>query len=594
MAPALLLDVSPAPRLSKASLALTPPDTPSSTSPATTPAPLLAPWQAISAQKIADREANLQRHPEWRLASPLDPNVKHVASYPFSKLTPREREIVSLDATALTELLAIRHYSAVEVATAFCKSAAVAQDLTNCLTEIFFDEALAQAAELDRHLQETGKTVGPLHGLPVSIKDHVLLDGKDTSTGYASWAYKSVATKDAVVVSLLRKAGAVFYVKTANPQTLLSLETENNIYGRTTNPFNRTLTPGGSSGGESALIACHGSPLGVGTDIGGSIRIPAAHGGLYGLKGSVARLPHAGLLGSHDGMEAIVGCVGPLATSARDLGLFCRVMLQYEPWYIEPPLLNMPWNDDLANGKGLPSKLCFALLSDDQVVLPHPPIRAALERTKQALLAAGHEVVEWKPMDHQQAWDLIAKLYLLDGGREYYETMAESGEPPVTMSKWILDHANGREPYTVAETFRLNADREAFRARCMAHWNATAGVTSTGRPVDAILCPVAPTLAPPHGTTRWWGYTSYWNLVDYPSVVFPTGHLSSEDFSTSRAAELPIAPARNDIERYIRDQWSPQTYNGAPIALQLVGRRHEEEKLLGVLGRLEDAIRTHS
>ena len=104
---------------------------------------------------------------------------------------------------------------------AFCHVAAIAQDLTNCLTEILFDEALRRAAELDRHLDETGQVVGPLHGLPVSIKDHILVKGHDTAAGYTSWAYKTVAAKDAVVVDILRKAGAVIYVKTANPQTLL-------------------------------------------------------------------------------------------------------------------------------------------------------------------------------------------------------------------------------------------------------------------------------------------------------------------------------------------------------------------------------------
>lgn len=181
------------------------------------------------------------------------------------------------------------------------------------------------------------------------------------------------------------------------------------MFGKTVNPFNRNLTPGGSSGGEGALIACHGSPMGVGTDIGGSIRIPAAHCGLYGLKGSVARLPHSGLLGSHDGMDAIVGCVGPLARSARDLELFCRIMLDAEPWLNEPPLLEMPWKRDVANGEGLPDKLAIAILFDDGVVAPHPPITQALNKYKHALARAGHDVIEWQAVDHQHGWDLIVR-----------------------------------------------------------------------------------------------------------------------------------------------------------------------------------------
>jgi len=265
-------------------------------------------------------------------------------------------------------------------------------------------------------------------------------------------------------------------------------------------------------------------------------------------------------------------------------------MLQYEPWYLEAPLLNMPWKEEVAQGKGLPANLSFGILWDDGVVAPHPPIRAALERTKSALLAAGHEVINWKPLDHKLSWDLIVKLYLLDAGQEYKETMEHSGEPAVYMTNWMLAHSEKRESYTVAETFQLNREREAFRAKALAHWNATANYTGVGRPVDAILCPVAPTLAPPHDSTRWWGYTSYWNLLDYPGVVFPSGFLAKEECYLN--SKLPIA--RNSTEEYIHAQWSPETYEGAPISLQLIGRRHEEEKLLAMLDRLEDAVRCHS
>jgi amidase len=137
-------------------------------------------------------------------------------------------------------------------------------------------------------------------------------------------------------------------------------------------------------------------------------RIPAAWSGLYGFKPSVARLPHTGLLGSHDGMDNIVGCVGPLATSARDLNLFCKVMLEREAWIVEHQNLYIEWRNELAeHGKGLPDKLTFGILIDDGVVAPHPPIRLALENARTALIAAGHEVIDYAPMEHQASWDLI-------------------------------------------------------------------------------------------------------------------------------------------------------------------------------------------
>lgn len=537
--------------------------------------------QDIASRKQEEREAKLSAYRKGRIHVPND--AVDISQYPLSKLTETERAIVKCDATSIVDLIRKRVYTAQDVLQAFVKVAVATQDITNCLTEVLLDEAFLRARELDQYLETTGNVVGPLHGLPVSIKDHIKIKGLDTSSGYLGWAYKTVADSDALVVEILRNAGAILYVKTQTPQTLLSLETENNVFGRTINPFNRNLTPGGSSGGEGALIACHGSPMGVGTDIGGSIRIPAAHCGLYGLKGSVARLPHSGLLGSHDGMDAIIGCVGPLATSARDLELFCRVMLDAKPWLNEPPLLEMPWKQDVANGEGLPDKLAIAILFDDGVVAPHPPITQALKKYKDTLERAGHEVIEWSAVDHQHGWDLITKLYLLDGGAEYHETIRAGGESAVSQTEWILKHAQGRDPYTPAKIFKLNLEREAFRSKALAHWNATRQRTVSGRPVDAILCPVAPTLAPPHDTTSWWGYTSHWNLLDLPGVVFPV-----DRFKAAAAATYPPLPLpRNDVENFIHSQWNPATYDNAPICLQLVGRRHNEEKLLAMLNVVE-------
>lgn len=210
-----------------------------------------------------------------------------------------------------------------------------------------------------------------------------------------------------------------------------SLETDNNIFGKTSNPFDRDRTAGGSSGGESALISLHGSPLGLGTDIGGSIvsssfltlprkpdkfcvqkRLPAACTGLFGFKASVARIPHKGLLGSHDGMDAIVGVLGPIARTARDLALFCKVMLQYKPWLIEPALLEIPWKEDVVKGVDLPDKLRFAILWDDCVFTPDPEIVDSLKKVKAKLEALGHIVIDWEPLEHKEAWELIVSRNL--------------------------------------------------------------------------------------------------------------------------------------------------------------------------------------
>lgn len=285
-------------------------------------------------------------------------------------------------------------------------------------------------------------------------------------------------------------------------------------------------------------------------------------------------------------------------------------MLQYEPWLNEPPLLEIPWKQDVADGLQTPAKLCFAILWDDSVVLPHPPILDALKRTKDALLRAGHEVVDWKPVDHQYAWDLIVsilithyesvadtndiwqcKLYFLDGGEEYREILAN--DPPVPQTRWIMEQVpNQGQPFSIAETFKLNREREIFREKIANYWNESQRLTKTGRPVDAILSPVAATLAPPHDTTRWWGYTSYWNLMDFSAAVFPVGRFKAESYRQLDLSEDFVAPnePRNTVEEYVRAQWNPPTYDNAAISLQLIGRRLNEEKVLGMLRRVEDAL----
>jgi amidase len=196
-------------------------------------------WQHIPATKKQQQRDSLARWQDaWR-SKEVVPEIatdwqrvagdqKDVTPFITSTLTPRERQIVELDATALLEhlhhpdLYSEDCYTSAEVTKAFCKSATVANALTNCLTEIFFDVAMTRATELDQYrLENDGRVVGPLHGLPVSIKDHIFVKGLDTSTGYVAWANKSKATEDAVAVHLLRRAGAVLYAKTANPQTLL-------------------------------------------------------------------------------------------------------------------------------------------------------------------------------------------------------------------------------------------------------------------------------------------------------------------------------------------------------------------------------------
>lgn len=226
-----------------------------------------AEWEKIgSAQRRALLSSLPYLIPASALPADSDLDVSHFRQT-SGLFTPAEIEITSATAGEILEKLLLQTWTSEEVTRAFCKAAASAHQLTNCLTAAFFEEAIERAKSLDRAFRETGKPVGPLHGLPISLKDNFNLKGKDSTVGFATFA-NDPAKYDSTLVELLRDAGAVFYVKTNVPTAMMIAESVNNVYGRTVNPLNRALTSGGSSGGESALIAFGGSPLGVGTDIG--------------------------------------------------------------------------------------------------------------------------------------------------------------------------------------------------------------------------------------------------------------------------------------------------------------------------------------
>ncbi|TVY23669.1 Acetamidase [Lachnellula hyalina] len=275
-------------------------------------------WEKIAEDKKARIAASIP--PEWRLKSA--PTEVSVMDYPKESgiMTAEELAITESSATDLVTKMAEGQLTSVAVTTAFCKRAALATQLTNCTLEFFPEMALARAKELDESFKKTGKVVGPLHGLPISLKDQFRIKGLETSMGYVAWVGK-VDKVDSVLVTLLLKAGAVFYVKTSVPQSLMVCETINNVIGRTVNPRNKNWSCGGSSGGEGAMIAFRGGIIGVGTDIGGSIRVPSAFNFLYGLRPSHGRLPYAKMANSMQGQETVHSVCGPLTHSVKGIYL---------------------------------------------------------------------------------------------------------------------------------------------------------------------------------------------------------------------------------------------------------------------------------
>lgn len=212
-------------------------------------------------------------------------------------------------------------------------------------------------------------------------------------------------------MSTLREAGAIVFVKTTMPVTGMAIETVSNLFGRTTCGFNRDLTAGGSSGGEGALVGMRGSPVGLGTDVAGSTRIPCAFNSLYGIRPSTRRLSYDGIISSRPGARGIGPAIGPMCHSVRDMELICRIATGAEPWMKDPQIIPMPWSPR----PKCPSKLSIGLLKFDGVVMPHPPILRALDEAAEKLRVAGHEVIEFDAYEHQKAWD-IAVSFIVEHG----------------------------------------------------------------------------------------------------------------------------------------------------------------------------------
>ena len=353
--------------------------------------------------------------------------------------------------------------------------------------------------------------------------------------GYVGWIGTFEGKKDdprkgtyeSEMVRELRDLGAVLYCKTSVPHTLMSGETVNNIIGYTWNPKNRELCSGGSSGGEGALIGLRGSPLGFGTDIGGSIRIPAGFCGLYGIRPSAGRMPYEGMANSMDGQNSVLSVVGPLATTVGALKLAMKSLLSLEPWLYDPMVVDMPWRDaeeqkvhDLLKSTSGKGQMAFGLMASDGIVNPDPPVRRAVMMTAEALKKAGHQIIEWKPPSHERLQDFTFKTWAYDGGQDVHDSFALSGEP---LSNQII-MSYGKEPrkaFTASEIAANNVVKRKFQKEYLDYWNSTASQTENGRPVDGIITPLAPYPAARPEGYKYYGFSAWVNGMDYTSVVVP-------------------------------------------------------------------------
>lgn len=531
-------------------------------------------YESIAIKKVNERNSNFKE--EWLIPSTKLPPTERTDVLNWIResghLTDNELEITETDAPRIVDNIKSRKWSAYEVTYAFCHRASIAQQLSNCLSEVFFEEGLQQAIELDKYQQEHDDVVGPLHGLPISLKDNINIKGQATTIGIVNFCFNPAKfEEDASLVKLFRKLGAVFYVKTNVPVAMMMPETTNHIYGNTTNPLNRNLSAGGSSGGEVALISLHGSPLGVGSDIGGSLRIPASFTNLYTIKPTFGRFPTYGTRSGLPGLESVNSVNGPLTDSLETLEFYCKTIIGNEPWLYDPKVNEIPWRSIK-----LPSQLNFAILIDDLQVRPTPPIRRGVNQVKDALIQNGHNVIDWEPLHHLRLSKIVTSFFTSDGGVHVKKETEQTGEPFFPYMKMY-----GTTPeMKVSELWKLQSERTTLIKEYLEKWNDTCAQTSNGRPIDAIIMPATPFAGSPNGKFHdYVGYTSPFNLLDYSVGIFP---VTRADKNLDKIEPKPTEFYSATDEKVWSD-YDPNESHGGAVALQMIGRRYQEEKVIEMM-----------
>ncbi|CAI7670333.1 unnamed protein product [Penicillium discolor] len=531
-------------------------------------------YQDRCAQKRADQLSLIL--PEWRLDPvPSIESAPDALEYLRRILSPEELALTEeTDIAVLLRKLSSGELSSLKLTQVFAKRAALAHQLTTCCTEIFFEEAFAVAQELDDYLAKTGKTIGPLHGLPVSIKDLFSVQGVDTSIGWVGLT-NNPAKADKSVARTLRRLGAVLYVKTNLPQSMMMSDSYNHVFGQCVNPFNRELISGGSSGGEGSLIAARGSVLGIGTDLGGSIRIPAALCGLYGLSPSPGRHPYER---GNPGQDIVRSVAGPMACSLTTIERYMEVLPEAKPWEVDQHVAPVAWRKELASPGA--KRLRIGFLVDDGVVKVQPPISRAMREVIEALKAAGHDVFEWDASSHSYAYELWAKAIFSDGGEGCRRQIEKTGEPLV---EGMLV-GKPEDTLTTSQTHQLNADKYNFESAYLDRWISS--------DLDALIMPNTSWVGYKPWTwvksSAYVGYTSIWNFLGYAALAVPVT-------TASRTKDIPDEEwlahvPRNDSDKFNKQQYDINLVEGMPVGIQVVGGRFGEEKCVAVAKAIEQAM----
>jgi len=419
----------------------------------------------------------------------------------------------------------------------------------NAFVEVQPDKARAQARVADKAIARSDK-LGPLHGVPVSIKSSIEVEGFRCEAG-TKLRSGFIASQDAPLVSRLKNAGAIILGTTNCAELLMAWETDNLLYGRTNNPCDSSRTAGGSSGGEAAAIASGMSTGGVGSDGGGSIRVPAHFSGICGLKPTPGRIPSTGHFPVGVGPFSLLGVVGPMARSVADLKVLFEVMQGFDDGDAASAPVAVRW-PNLQDVK----KLRIGYFEDDGRTPVTPETRAAVRTAAEALKRAGFDVRPFRPEGLEEARQLWWKFFG-GAGAMLLGPMLNGREADLSpILKQFSSWTAAEKPHTAQSLLDTWIRRDAIRMK----------IFEQMREFPILLCPVASIPAFLHGERSWtingktieyldaWSYCEWFNLLGTPAAVVPV----------SRSPE------------------------GLPIGVQISARPWEEEIVLSVAEVLEE------
>ena len=536
---------------------------------------------------------------------------------PQPKISPEKlQEILNAPVTKLVEMLNNDEVTSENLVLIFCERARTIGLSYHLIADTNFKEALEVAKECDKKRQSTPKEnrkeLGPLFGIPISIKDNLKVKGLDATFGLTSRCFQP-QIEDAALVAVLKKNGAIPFTKTNVPQMMMTIESVNNIFGRARNPWNPERTVGGSSGGEAGMVAARCSPLGIGTDVAGSVRTPALYCGVYGMKPTAERMSTKGLVypnkAGRNGNMTVKSVAGPLGKCVDDLRNMLQVLMSDDLASLDPRVVNLKWNSEWQEQPL--RKMRIGYVDNDDFFEVCPAIKRAVAETVEVLKQKGHELVPLNGLmpSLQRAHLNYTSIFGAEGKlRTFFNAL--QGEPIITeYSQWVmlafmpesirqllakildligqkrasgmLSVSGGKKAYELFESVK---EMEAMKDEVLELWKS--------KNLDAIISPGLALPAVRHGTAHSLYlnacYPLFWNLMNFPTGVLPITKVRSEE------TQYTNQDRKHKGDKY--DLLAGECLKGSaglPVGIQLSTLPFEDEKCLAIMKEIESGIQFH-